>query len=454
MASSPAMNPRTRALLEAPILPLLLRLAWPNLLVMLAQAATGLIETYFVGKLGTDALAGMAIVFPGVMLMQMISSGSMGGGISSAIARALGAGRRDDANAIVAHAFVINMLLGVVFSAIALLFGRSIYQALGGQGASLEAAVTYSNIVFLGMPIMWLMNAQVSVIRGTGNMFVPSAMICGGVVLLIPLSPALIFGIGPIPGLGVAGGGLALVLYYIGGVAFLTWYLQSGRNAVRFTRSQLRWPIFRQILVVGAIASISSVLTNIIIMSATSLVGSAEGPAAVAGYGTGARLEYLLIPLVFGFGAPLVALVGTNIGAGQQQRALQGAFYGAVLAFVVTESIGLIVAFHPLAWLTLFGNDPAMLAAGAEYLRIVGPTYGLFGIGHVLFFASQGAGRLLWPLVANFIRGSVAVAGGWLALHLTGSLSGLYAALAAGLSVYGVIIVIAIWNGAWTPRKA
>src|SRR5438128_8831606 len=107
-----AMDARTRVLLHGPIVLLLLRMAWPNVLIMFAQAATGLIETYWVGKLGTDALAGMALVFPGVMLMQMISAGAMGGGISSAIARALGAGRRDEADSLVMHALVITVALG------------------------------------------------------------------------------------------------------------------------------------------------------------------------------------------------------------------------------------------------------------------------------------------------------------------------------------------------------
>ena len=109
----PAMNPRTRALLQGPIVPTLLRMSWPNVLIMFAQAATGLIETFWVGMLGTDALAGMALVFPGVMLMQMFSAGAMGGGISSAIARALGAGRREEADALVLHALAINIAIGL-----------------------------------------------------------------------------------------------------------------------------------------------------------------------------------------------------------------------------------------------------------------------------------------------------------------------------------------------------
>src|SRR5262245_42129224 len=197
----PSLDPRTRRLLEASILPTLLRLAWPNVLVMLAQASTGLIETWWVSRLGTDALAGMALVFPGFMLMQMLSAGAMGGGISSAIARALGARRRDDADALVLHALIINVALGLTFSALVLLFGPSLYRTLGGEGASLEAALTYSNIVFAGTAVVWLMNALASVIRGTGNMAVPALAICGSLVLPVPLSPCLIFGIGSFPAL-------------------------------------------------------------------------------------------------------------------------------------------------------------------------------------------------------------------------------------------------------------
>src|SRR5580698_2826677 len=109
-------DPRTRALIEGPIAATLVRLAAPNMLVMLAQTTVGLVETYFVGKLGTAALAGVALVFPVVMLMQMMSAGAMGGGISSAIARALGRGSRADADALAIHALVIGLIFGLAFT--------------------------------------------------------------------------------------------------------------------------------------------------------------------------------------------------------------------------------------------------------------------------------------------------------------------------------------------------
>ncbi len=273
----PAMDPRTWRLLHAPILPTLLGMAWPNILVMVAQASTGLIETWWVSRLGTDALAGMALVFPGFMMMQMLSAGAMGGGISSAIARALGAGRRDDADALVMHALIINGLFGLGFAALFLLLGPQIYRAMGGEGGSLAAALQYSGIVFAGTPLVWLMNAVASTIRGTGNMLVPSAAVCVGVLLLIPLSPLLIFGIGPVPALGVAGAGAAVVLTtaLTGGV--LCWYLLSPRSMVRPRLARLRWTYFADILRVGVVGSVNTLQTTLTVALTTALVGIAAG---------------------------------------------------------------------------------------------------------------------------------------------------------------------------------
>ncbi len=445
--------PRTRMLLAGPILPTLLRLAWPNVLVMLAQAATGLIETFWVSRLGTGALAGMALVFPGVMLMQMVSGGAMGGGISSAVARALGAGRQDDADALVLHAVLINAALGLVCSVTVLALGPTLYRAMGGHGAALAAALTYSNIVFAGTVLLWVMNALASVIRGTGNMLVPALVICGGVVLLVPLSPVLIFGLGPFPRLGVAGGAVALLVFYAAGTLVLASYMVWGGNLARFRMSRLRWSLFADILRVGAVAALSSIQTNLTIGLTTALVGRDAGTDAVAGFGTGARLEYLLVPLVFGLGAPLVAMVGTNIGAGQPARALRIALVGGAAAFGLTEAIGIGAALWPDAWLGLFGHDPRMLAVGAAYLRAVGPSYGFFGLGLALYFASQGAGRLFWPVAAGLLRLVLAVGLGWVALRLTGSLTWLFLALAVALVAYGVTIAAAVGSGSWFAAR-
>ena len=444
------LDPRTRLLLEAPIAPTLLRLGAPNVLVMLAQAGVGLIETYFVGKLGTDALAGMALVFPAVVLMQMTSAGAMGGGIASAIARALGARRRNDADALVLHALLIAAVFALVFMITVVAGGRWLYTRMGGSGGALDAALVYSNWVFGGALLVWLFNTLSAVIRGTGNMALPAYVTVAGAVLLLPLSPLLIFGWGPLPGLGIAGGAIALLLYYLAGSAVLAAYLWSPRSLLRpsLRGLQLRWALFADILRVGLVGTVSTVATNLAIGITTALVG-AYGTAAIAGYGTASRLEYLLVPLVFGLGAPLVAMVGTCIGAGQRERALRATWIGAAIAFAMTEAIGLWAAAYPAAWLSLFNTEPAMIEAGSHYLRIVGPWYGFFGLGLVLYFASQGAGRLLWPVLGNIARLVVAVAGGWLALHGGYAIAGVFAAQAAAMVVYGIANAWAIAGGAW-----
>jgi putative MATE family efflux protein len=446
-------DPRTLALIEGPIAITLLRLAAPNVLVMLAQSSVGLVETYFVGKLGTDPLAGVALVFPVLMLMQMMSAGAMGGGISSAIARALGSGRHADADALALHALVIALAFGLVFMFAVLGGGRWLYEAMGGSGASLAAAMTYSEVIFAGAILVWLFNSLSNVIRGTGNMVFPALVTWVGVMVLIPLSPCLIFGLGPFPQLGVAGGAAAVLIYYALGSIALAVYLRSGRSVIclKLIGVRFRWALFADILRVGLVAALITVQTNLTIAIATGFVG-AFGPAAIAGYGTGSRLEYLLIPLVFGLGAPLVAMVGTNIGAGRPDRALRVAWIGAAIAAGLCEIVGLSAAAAPRAWLSLFDTAPAMIDAGSRYLHAVGPVYGLFGLGMALYFASQGAGRLLWPLIANMARLVIAAGGGWFALRWGGGLSNVFIALAIALAAFGLINAAAVAAGVWFDK--
>jgi len=452
------MDRTTRRLLEGPIAPTLLALAAPSVVMLVAQVAINVLEAYFVGWLGTDALAGVSVTFPLIMLMQTMSAGGMGGGVASAVARALGAGRRAEANALVAHAIVIALVLAALFTAVPLGGGRAIYGAMGARGGVLRAALAYSNVIFAGAPAFWLFNTLASAVRGTGNMLLPAGVVLGGSAGLLVLSPTLIFGWGPLPSLGVRGAAIAVVTYYSLGALVFLGYLLSGRSLVRLSLAawRLRRARFGEILRVGAPSLVNNIQTNLTVVLLTALVGP-FGSFALAGYGMGVRLEYLQIPLVFGFGSALVTMVGTNVGAGQAERAKRIAWTGAMMATAVTEAIGLSAALFPRVWLRLFSVEPAVLAAGAAYLRVVGPAYGFFGLGLALYFASQGAGRLLWPLVASGARLVIAGAGGWMVVHWAGAeLSGLFAVMAAALVLSGTALASAIYLGAWdaTRREA
>lgn len=454
-AAAPPLAAPTRQLLEGAIVPTLLRLAAPNVAVMLIQAILTTADAFWVGHLGPDALAGVSLVFPIVMLMQTMSAGGMGGGVASAVARALGGGRRQDASALVIHATLIAVVMGLLFTAVVIAAGPAAYGAMGGRNGALQAALAYSNVIFAGAVAPWLYNVLGSVVRGTGNMAVPAISMAISALVQAVLTPALVLGLADAPRLGIAGAGVSTVVAFTLGSALLVAYLMSGRSLVRLELRgvRLRGALFADILRVGAPGALNTVQTNLTVVLLTGLVGP-FGTFALAGYGMGARLEYLQIPLVFGFGSALVAMVGTNVGAGRLARAERIAWVGAGLAAGVTTAIGLAGAIAPWLWMGLFTTDASVLAAGGIYLRIVGPFYGFFGLGLALYFASQGAGRLLWPLVAGFLRMTVAVVGGYVVTRSLGlDLPALFAVMALALVCFGATTALAVRSGAWRAGR-
>jgi putative MATE family efflux protein len=444
--------PRLRgrqAMLHGPVLPTMLRLAWPTIVVLLAQVAVGAAETFFVSYLGTAALAGVALVFPILMLMTMMANGAFGGGVSSAIARALGAGRREDADALVLHALVVAVVMGLAFTGLLLLGGRPVYAALGGSGDVLAAALTYSTFVFVGAVPSWIVSLTASALRGAGNVRVPAIVTLVSALVLVILSPALIFGFGPLPRLGIAGAGTAVTAFNVVAAAVLVWYLRSGRGAPRLKRARLERRLFADILGVGLLSAAGTAQFNLTVLLVTGAVG-VFGADALAGYGIASRLDYLLIPPLFGLGTAVVTMVGTNIGAGAMARARRIAWTGALIAALVTEAVGCFVAAVPTAWLGLFTNEPNVLATGALYLRTVGPSYGAIGLGLLLYFASQGAGRVLWPVLAGTVRLVIAAVVGWVAVAKLGfGAPALFTLVALAAAAFGAINAATMLLGAW-----
>ena len=458
-AGAPALSERTQALLHAPLMATLLRLAAPNVLGLSATTVVIAYDGFILGRIGADALAGVALVFPLLMLMMQMSGGGLGGAVTAAVARALGAGRTDDARQLARHALVIGTALGGVFMLLLLPFGRLAFVAMGGRGAALQAALAYSDVLFGGAVVLCLTNVLAAAVRGAGNMGLPAALLMLAALLHLGLSPLLVFGAGPWPGLGVAGvAASAVVTNGIAAAVLLAHLLRGGSGGsgggaggvgLRGPAWRLRTDMLRAILRTGAPASLSPILSNGSIAMATVYIGS-YGTAALAGFGAAARLEFVMVPIAFGFGTALTTLVATNLGAGQHERALRATWTGAAVVFAITGSIGAAVAINPALWMSLFSRDAAVLAFGTAYLHIVGVSYGFFGLGLALFFASQGAGRLFWPLVASLSRLVTVALGGWLVLHgLHAPPSALFGVIATGFAIYAVTIALAIRLGRW-----
>ena len=458
--STAARNPgaaRRRLLLEGPIVSTLLRLAVPNVVVNVVLIAVAVsVDAHFVGQFDPSALAGLSLVFPLLMLMQQVANSSMGGAVASAVARAIGSGRHEDTTALVVHGLVIACGMAAVFASVLLVAGPTLYTLMGGSGSTLAAAVEYSNAIFAGALAYWVLSTLTSVVRGTGQATVLAVVYVTAEILHVLLVPTLVFGFGPIPALGITGAGIATVTSFTLSSLVLVWYLASGRTAVVFLLRgvRLNWPAFREILRVGAPMSLQPLLNNLMLTLLTGFVGSL-GATALAGFGAAVRLEYVLYPLTFGLGAGLLAMVGTNIGAGQPARAARIAWTGAALAASVTGGIGLLGGMWPEAWVAFFSATPAIHLMAASYLCVAGVAYPFLGIGLTLSSAFQAAGRPLWPLLGIASRVLVVGAGGWVVIHTTDAgLVGLAFVTAAGLIVYGAILAIAFRAGAWRPVGA
>jgi putative MATE family efflux protein len=419
---------------------------------MLAMVSTALVataETAYVGQLGNVALAALALVFPMIMLQQMMSGGAMGGGISSAISRALGAGDQVRANALAMHAVLIGLVAGILFSLLFLLFGRPIYMALGGRGAVLETALVYSNTLFVGVTSVWLTNTLASILRGTGNMRAPSATLFLSALAQVLLGGILGLGWFGAPRLGILGVGIAYVAASLGATIALAAILiaSNGPVRLRLVLTGLDQALFRDILKVGAIAIVSPVQSVLTVLITTRLI-AARGTEALAGYGIGARLEFLLVPIVFAIGVASVPMVGMAIGAGRVERARRVAWIAATSGAVIVGVLGSVVALLPHLWTGYFSSDPSVVAAASAYFRVAGPAYAFYGFGLALYFASQGSGKIIGPVLAQTARLLVIALGG-MALALDAPVEHVFALVGLAMVTYGLASALALRLVRW-----
>ncbi len=437
-------------LLTGPILPTLLRLALPNVLALMMGVLVSIAETVYIGRLGVVPLAAMALVLPFGMLPQMLSSGAMGGGVSSAVARALGAQDLGRAQALALHALAIGGVAGLGHAAIMIGLGPWFFRLLGGSGDVLAAAIAFSTVLFCGTPFIWLMNAMLSVVRGTGNMKLPSRIILGASVLQIAVGGSLGLGLGPLPRWGLPGVALGTIVGYGCGALFLFVYLTRGAGRLRLPLRgvRLRWPLFADILKVGAVSCLSPLQSVVTMMVITSLIARFD-TQTLAGYGIGQRLEFLLIPVAFGIGVAAMPMVGMAIGAGEVARARRVAWTAGAVSGVNLLLIGSVIALYPGLWANLFSDDPQVLAAAGDYLRWAGPAFGLFGAAYTLYFASQGSGRVIGPVLAATGRlVLVVVAGQWL-LGITTQVWPYFALVSGAMVVYAILCALAVKLTRW-----
>ncbi len=453
-ARGPTAGAAPNPLLDGPILRTLLRLAAPNVMATSMAVLVGLAETFYIGLLGIAPLAAMGLVFPFAMLTGMLSAGAMGGGVSSALARAFGAGDEARAQAVALHALVIGALGGALYSLLFLALGPSLFVLLGGQGEVLQQALGYSTVLFSGAITVWLFNTLASILRGTGNMRVPSMALIGVAALQIALGGALGLGWGPLPRLGMPGVALGQILAMTVGSVALFAYLRSGQGRLRlqFRATKLRRKLFADILRVGAIACLSPLQSVGTMLLMAGFVAHL-GVLPLAGYAIGQRLEFLMSTVAFGIGLASVPMVGMAIGAGDVARARRVAWTAGAVTMAVLGVVGGVVALFPDLWATIFTADERVLKYSRLFLHWAGPAFPFFGLGLTLYFAAQGAGRMLGPVAAATLRLLLVAAGGTWLVAIDAPAWQLFALSAAAMVLYGGSCAAALRLDRWGAAR-
>jgi putative MATE family efflux protein len=450
----PPEPPARNALVDGPILRTLLWLAWPNVIALSAGTCVVIAETSYIGRLGVESLAAMALVFPFVILTMTMSGGAMGGGVASAVARALGAGDRGRASALAAHALLIGICFGLTFMLGMLIFGPALLELLGGRGKVLANAVGYAQIFFGGAVLPWLMNTMTGILRGTGNMKLPSLMILSSAVCQIILGGTLGLGLGPIPQFGMRGVASGSLIAYLISISVMGWYLFSGRARVipKIRGLRIRRAMFIDILKVGAVACLSPLQSVLTITIFTHMLAQ-FGTEILAGYGIGARLEFMLTSIAFAVGIASVPMIGMAIGAGRVARARRIAWTAGSLSFLSVGLVGTILANFPDLWVEIFTRDPGVRAASRRYLSTAAPMYAFIGLSISMYFSSQGAAKVLGPVLAQTAR-LVFVAGGgwWLSMH-GATAANFFALAAASMVVLGTLSAASVVLTRWAPKR-
>ena len=445
------MENRTQEFLTRPIIPLLIRMSAPNTIAFFIQSLVVLTEVWFISRLGTNSLAAVALAFPLLMITQTMSGGALGGAITSAIARSMGADDIEKAERLIWHSIIISLGGAISFLILFLLFGKQLLFLLGGRGEILQESYAYCSILFFGGILLWLSGSLSAVLRGMGNMRFPATLMVITSSIQVILSGGFILGWFGFPKLGVPGAAVAVLISSALMVTVILFKLRSKSipASLRKERFQLRKILFDNIFEVAIPASLSPLLVVSTILVLTGLVGR-FGTEALAGYGIGSRVEFLMIPLIFGIGTAMTSIVGANIGALNIDRAEKVGILGGSTAGFVSILIGLTLAVFPEAWIQFFTDDIKAFEVTKKYIQIVGPFYIFQGIGLSLYFASQGANAMKWPTIATIARFIIACAGGGISVYwLDLGIESIFISSSAAMAIFGLMIFISIKKGAW-----
>lgn len=440
---------------RGPLLRALSMLSAPMLVSALLQNLQSVIDLFWVGRLGPRAVAAVAmsgtilmVLFPMLMGMSL--------GTVALVARAMGAERYEEASAAAGQSLFLALVMGIVFGLLGWVFTPHLFALLGAEAEVLPDGYAYLRISLLGSLTSFVLFIGNAALQGAGDTVAPMLVMALANVLNMVLDPLFIFGIGPLPPLGVSGAALATVLAQAAAAAMSVRMLLSGRLRLHVRLRQLlprlglSWRILR-IGIPGSGQMLSRSLMSLVLMR----VVAGCGTLAVAAYGTGMRFHMITIMPAFALGGAAATMVGQNLGAGNPARARRAAWLAALVGVGLMVLAALFFALFAGPLIRVFNRDPQVVAIGAGYLRTVSPFYVFAALAIVLGRALNGAGDSMAPM-------AITVLSLWglqvpLALYFSATWAsktqGIWWAIVAATILHGLLTTVWFETGRWKRTR-
>ncbi|MDC0227166.1 MATE family efflux transporter [Alphaproteobacteria bacterium] len=435
-------------ILHGSIFKMVCNLSFPNFIGVSSMPLVIIADAYFISQLGNIPLASLALVFPFISLMQMMSAGAIGGGTTSSVSRYLGSGSISKANSAVWHAIIIGIILSLIYTIIFCVFPKDVFQLMGGNDLVLQGAIAYSQIAFGGSIFIWLLFILSAMLRAVGDVVTPARVQVIGCIFQIFLAGTLTLGWFDFPSLGIIGPAIAMVVSHFVMTLYLYFYIKFKQSIITIFPHQINIISILDIMKVGGGGLINSITIAGTVAVVTAAV-SYHGIEVLAGYGLASRLEIIITPLVFGIGSVLTASVGINVGANQLIRAKKIAWTGASISFFIIGILGFVVTFYPEVWLNNFKTNFLIEEGAILYLVIVAPFYCFFAGGQTLYFASQGRGKVFFPVIVGILRFLSVSIICYFAINLDWSLNTIFYGVSFGLIITGLGLSLCMFSSDW-----
>lgn len=370
-------------LTNGPVAPAIVGMTLPMMVGMVGMVAFNLVDTYFIGQLGTDALAAMSFTLPVVMMQGAVSMG-LGVGASAVISRAIGENNSEKVKRLTTDALLLSVLIVIFFVIVGLLTIDPLFTLLGADKGSLELIRRYMRIWYLGMAFVVVPMVGNNAIRAAGNTVIPSLVMLTAILLNGILDPLLIFGIGPFPRLELEGAALATVfarsVTLVVSLLFL--HFKFGMLTFRFEGFKSTFESWKKVVYIGIPAAVTQILIPVSMGVITRLIAT-QGNAAIAAFGVCSRIEMFVLSPIVALGAVITPFTGQNYGAGKLERVKEGLKFSSVFSLTLSAVIWVTFHFFGESAGALFNDSPEVYETVGLYLAIVALSYGFHGISMV-----------------------------------------------------------------------